>query len=144
MLLMLSDRAVHIGVFTDDLGGRCYGAPLEAVVLGTKPALEGKKVQVVVDRLLMGLCPELHVDLMDRLLGVLEGVLGELIEHAVLRVKYLVSAGVGQHFGSHKETLPAHDELIGIAVIFQIDLLQSVDAVGEQSHAHGVGAVIVC
>ena len=140
---MLADRAIHIGVFADDLGGRRDRATLEAVVLGAEAALEGEQIQIVVDGLLVLLGPQLHVDLVQRLLGVLEVVLRQRIEDAVVGIEYLGAVGVGQHLRRHEDALTTEGELVGVAVVLQVDLGQDVDAVGEKRHAHRVGVVLV-
>ena len=140
---MLADRAVHIGVFADDLGGRRDRATLEAVVLGAEAALEGEQIQIVVDGLLVLLSPQLHVDLVQRLLGVLEVVLRQRIEDTVVGIEYLGAAGVGQHLRRHEDALATEGELVGVAVVLQVDLGQDVDAVGEKCHAHRVGVILV-
>ena len=80
---------------------------------------------------------------MQRFLGVLEVVLRQRVEDAVVGVEYLGAVGVGQHLRRHEDALAAEGELVGVAVVLQVDLGQDVDAVGEKRHAHRVGVVLV-
>ena len=140
---MLPDSPVHVGVLTDDLGGRCDRSLLEPIVLGTEAALEAQEVEVVVDGLLMLLDPQAHVDLVHGFLGVFEVVLRQLIEDAVVRIEDLVTVCVHQHLRSHEDALAAERELVRIAVILQVGLGQHVHAVGEEADPHRVAVILV-
>ena len=140
---MLFDGSVHVRVLADDLCGRSDPALLEAVVLCAKATLEREQVQVVVDGLLMLLDSERHVDLVHCLLRVFEEVLRQLIEDAVIRIKYLRTVCICQHLRSHEDALAAKSELVRIAVVLQVYLSQYIHTVGEDTHAHRVGIVFV-